>query len=82
MRSGVSLPIPWGVIGRAGAATAVMAAVVLQLPALGGATELALKAVTGAVVYAACVLALDTAGMRTLALRWLESRNLGVRGAA
>lgn len=82
MRSGVSLPIPWGVIGRAGAATAVMAAVVLQLPALGGAAELALKAVTGALVYAACVLALDTAGMRTLALRWLESRNLGVRGAA
>lgn len=82
MRSGVSLPIPWGVLVRAGAATAVMAAVVLQVPALGGAPELALKAAAGALVYAVCVLALDIAGVRTLALRWLEGRNPGFRGAA
>jgi O-antigen/teichoic acid export membrane protein len=82
MRLGVALPVPWGVLARVGAATAVMAAVVLQLPALGGALELGLKAALGALVYSVCVLALDAAGVRTQVLRWLEGHRLNAREAS
>jgi O-antigen/teichoic acid export membrane protein len=82
MGLGVRLPVPWGVLARAGVCTAAMAAAVLQVPAYGGVLELGLKAALGALVYSAGVLALDTAGVRTQALRWLESHRLSIREAS
>lgn len=69
MRGCLPLPIPWNALGRGGAATAAMALAVVQLPALGGFAELLLKAAVGALVYAACALALDAGGARTLILQ-------------
>jgi len=59
------LPLPLGEALRAGAASLVMAAVVLRLPALGGAAELALKAAGGALVYALAAYVLDVGDLRS-----------------
>ena len=67
------LPIPWGVLARAALGTAVMVAVVLAIPATGGAAELFAKAAVGALVYGLAVLALDAGGARTEASRLLKS---------
>ena len=59
------LPIPWTALGRAGLATAAMTAVVLRVPATGGAGELALKALAGVASYALSAFALDAGGVRS-----------------
>ena len=46
------LPLPWAEALKAGAASLVMAAVVMRVPAFGGAVELLAKAGVGALVYA------------------------------
>jgi O-antigen/teichoic acid export membrane protein len=73
MQGCLPLPVPWGVIAKVAAASALMAAVVAQLPALGGAAELALKAAVGGLVYLAAVLVLDPGGLRTEALRRISA---------
>lgn len=59
------LPLPLGEALRASAASLVMAAVVLRLPAFGGAAELTLKAAVGALVYALAAYGLDVGGLRS-----------------
>jgi O-antigen/teichoic acid export membrane protein len=59
------LPLPLGAAAKAAIASAVMGVVVSRLPSLGGALELGLKALTGAVVYAALAYALDIAELRS-----------------
>ena len=61
----LALPIPWTALGRAALATAAMTAVVLRLPAIGGAGELGLKALVGAAVYGLTAFALDAGGVRS-----------------
>ena len=61
----LALPIPWTALGRAALATAAMTIAVLRLPSMGGAAELALKAATGAAVYALAAFALDAGGVRS-----------------
>lgn len=68
-RRALPLPIPLDTLAKALAATGVMAVAVLAVPAVGGALELAAKAVVGAAVYAACALALDVAHVRAPASR-------------
>ncbi len=63
-RAVLALPIPWGAIGRAAAATAIMAAAVIALPSAGGFAELILKASVGAAVYASVAFCLDLCGVR------------------
>ena len=72
-RRSVRLPIPVETLLKAGAATAAMALAVLAVPAFGGLVELALKAVTGAIVYAAAALLLDVAGVRGVTTRFLKA---------
>ena len=76
-RFALPLPLPWRAFGMYGAATAVMAVVVLNLPPVGGFAELLLKAAVGALVYAAAVLALD-AKLRATAARLAPWRRLAV----
>ena len=64
-RAAVKLPLPWLEAGRGLLACAVMAVVVMRMPALGGMLELALKGVVGAVTYGATALLLDVAGCRS-----------------
>jgi O-antigen/teichoic acid export membrane protein len=64
-RRAIALPIPWSTILRAGAASAVMAAVVSLIPDFGGVLELALKAGAGGLVYGLVALALDAGGARS-----------------
>ena len=59
------MPIPFGELVRAGAASLVMAAVVVRLPALGGALELLAKAVAGALVYMAAAYVFDVGSLRS-----------------
>jgi O-antigen/teichoic acid export membrane protein len=63
-RRGCPLPIPWGVLAKAGVACVAMAAGVSLVPAFGGVLELALKAATGAAIYGVIVLGLDVGGLR------------------
>jgi len=63
-RRACPLPIPWGVLAKAGAACVAMAVAVSLLPSPGGVLELALKAGVGAAVYGAIVLGLDVGGLR------------------
>jgi len=67
------LPIPLATLAKALAATAVMAAAVVAVPAMGGLVELAAKALVGAVVYAAAALVLDVAHVRAPASRVLKA---------
>ena len=64
-RRAMPLPVPLDVVWRAGAGCAAMAIVVMQIPALGGILELALKAGVGGLVYGGVVLALDAGGLRS-----------------
>jgi O-antigen/teichoic acid export membrane protein len=64
-RRAIALPIPWDTVLRAGAASAVMAAVVSLIPDFGGIIELALKAGAGGLVYGLAALTLDAAGARS-----------------
>ncbi|OYX30517.1 MAG: polysaccharide biosynthesis protein [Caulobacterales bacterium 32-69-10] len=70
----LQLPIPWGAMAGAGAATAVMALVISVLPDLGGFAELFLKAGVGAVVYAAAIVAINPGGVRSHGLDLVRSR--------
>lgn len=65
------LPVPLDSLIRCGVATAAMALVVFQLPAVGGFLELMLDASVGVVVYAAAALTLNAAGVRDVAGRLL-----------
>jgi O-antigen/teichoic acid export membrane protein len=58
------LPLPLSQIARAAAATAIMGVAVAALPALGGVTELMLKAAAGALVYGAAAYVLNVADLR------------------
>ncbi len=73
-RGVIPLPVPWTTLGRCGLAAALMTAVVLRLPPLGGVAEVALKASTGALVYGATVLALNAGGLRRELLARLQPR--------
>lgn len=67
----IALPMPWGTLGKACFACAVMAVAVWLTPSWGGAFgALMLKAGVGAIVYAGLGLALNLAGCRA----WLEGR--------
>ncbi|WP_417492731.1 lipopolysaccharide biosynthesis protein [Maricaulis sp.] len=60
------LPLPWADWLKAAAATAVMAVVVMSLPAIESAWLMLLaQGVTGALVYIACALALNVADCRS-----------------
>ncbi|WP_419756609.1 polysaccharide biosynthesis C-terminal domain-containing protein [Brevundimonas sp.] len=61
-RRAIALPVPWDALARCGLASAVMAAMVLMLPPLGGLVELILDAGVGGLVYAGAALALNAAG--------------------
>ena len=65
----LALPVPWSVLAKAGAATALMALAVLLVPPVGGVVELGLKAGLGAAVYGACALAFDLAQLRSRGLK-------------
>jgi len=73
-RSVVAMPIPWTTMARCALASGAMAGAVVLLPASGGVPELALKAATGVVVYAAVALVLNAAGVRDLAVRLIAAR--------
>ena len=60
----IALPIPWGTVLKAGAATALMAAGVMVVPSFGGVAELAAKSLAGALIYAAAAYLLDAADLR------------------
>lgn len=70
-RKVMPLPISWDSLARCAVATALMAAVVSRLPAIGGFGELMLDASVGAAVYAAAALTINAAGVRDVALRLL-----------
>ena len=60
------LPLPWTDWLKAGAATAVMAVVVMSLPAIGSAWLMLLaQGLIGALVYIGCALALNVADCRS-----------------
>jgi O-antigen/teichoic acid export membrane protein len=63
-RGEIALPIPWTTLGKAGAATAIMAIVVSRLPGGGGLGELSFKSASGALIYALAALLLDAGGAR------------------
>ena len=63
-RRAIALPVPWSAVARCGAATAIMAAVVMAIPAYGGGMELFAKAAAGVVVYAVMAWFFDAAGVR------------------
>jgi len=65
---------PWVDFLRIGGACAAMAIAVRMIPAIGGLSELALKAAIGAAVYAAAALAFDVAGARVAAQQFVLSR--------
>ncbi len=77
MRRSLVLPVPWGTLARVAAASALMAAVILRLPALGGLPELLLKASVGGLVYTLAALALDAGGARSEGVKLLR----GLKGA-
>ena len=64
-RDFLALPIPWGTLARTVAAAAIMALVVIRLPALGGVAELALKSGVGAATYGLAAFLLDAGGARS-----------------
>jgi O-antigen/teichoic acid export membrane protein len=79
-RGPTALPVPWGTLLKALAATTVMALVVAALPALGGGLELLLKAGVGALVYGCAALALGAGDARQRLMSGL--RTIGRRGLA
>ena len=73
-RRAIALPVPWDALARCGLASAVMAAMVLMLPPLGGLVELILDAGVGGLVYAGAALALNAAGVRDVLKRLVQAR--------
>jgi len=71
------LPVPWMTLARAGLATALMAAAVIQVPDFGGALELFAKAAVGGAVYGLVAALLDVAGLRGRAMRFVAARRAG-----
>ncbi len=63
-RTCIALPIPWGTLARAGAATVLMGLAVSRVPAIGGIVELGAKSLIGALVYGGVSLAMNTGGLR------------------
>jgi O-antigen/teichoic acid export membrane protein len=79
-----AMPIPLAAIAKAAFASALMAAAVAALPALGGALELAIKASVGILAYGLAAYALDIGGLRSRAgdlTAMLRSR-IALRSAA
>lgn len=66
------LRLPLGDIAKVALSCLVMAGVTMHLPASGGWGELLSKASVGALVYGACLVALDVGGLRT----WARERLL------
>ncbi len=64
----LALPLPVGHIARVGAATALMATVVLSLHADQGIVGLALTALVGVLTYGGAAIALNILGARAAAL--------------
>lgn len=73
-RSAIALPIPWESLIRCGIAAGAMAAIVWQLPPIGGLAELIMDAGVGGIVYAAFALTLNAAGVRDVLVRVIASR--------
>jgi len=73
----LALPIPLTALARTGAASLVMALVVMRLPAVGGLLELGLKSSVGAAVYGALAIAMDIGGVRSRGLRALRTVRVG-----
>ncbi|MFT4934088.1 MAG: O-antigen/teichoic acid export membrane protein [Pseudoalteromonas distincta] len=73
------LPIPWLPLVQTLGATAVMALAVSRVPALGGWTELLLKATLGGLIFGAITFVLDTGALRSRGLTLL--RDLRARPA-
>ena len=71
-RSAVALPIPWLETGKALAACALMAAVLLRMPSGGGVVELAEKSLAGGLIYGLAALLLNIAGARSHLLKAFE----------
>jgi O-antigen/teichoic acid export membrane protein len=74
----MALPTPWLTLAQAAGASALMALVVIRLPALGGLPELALKAGLGGLTYGAVIYLLDAGSLRSRAshaLRTLRARS-------
>ncbi|MBN8553494.1 MAG: lipopolysaccharide biosynthesis protein [Caulobacterales bacterium] len=71
-RGAIGLPVPWDALLRCGLATAAMALVVSQVPALGGIQELIAKALVGALVYAVAAWILNAADVRGHGTRVLK----------
>lgn len=64
-RRSMALPLPFETLWKAGAAALAMAAVVMQVPAVGGLYELIAKAAVGAAAYGAVAFLLDAGGLRS-----------------
>jgi len=62
------LPIPWDPLIRCLIATGIMALAVGALPTIGGLPELMMDASIGGIVYAACALTMNAAGVRDILL--------------
>ncbi len=73
-RGVMPLPLPWRAALHALGATALMVAVVAQIPPMGGLPELALKASVGALTYGLAIAALDSGGLRSRGLALLRNR--------
>jgi O-antigen/teichoic acid export membrane protein len=76
-RTCLPLPVPWKAFGLILVATGIMSLAVVAVPAVGGLAELLLKAAAGGITYAAAVVVLNPANMRTEALNWLRARRGG-----
>ncbi|MFT4251822.1 MAG: lipopolysaccharide biosynthesis protein [Caulobacter sp.] len=63
-RRACALPIPWEALAKVGLSSALMAALVMALPSVGGLFELILKAGLGAATFAGAALLLDAGGAR------------------
>jgi O-antigen/teichoic acid export membrane protein len=74
----LALPLPWLTLAQAAAASALMAAVVVRIPAMGGLPELAAKAAAGGLVYGLAIYLVDAGRLRSragTALRGLRARS-------
>ena len=75
-RSCITLPIPWGALGRIMTATLVMTLMVQLVPASGGFLELCCKALVGVSTYGVAAFALDAAHLRQNLSRLLRTGRL------
>lgn len=70
------LSLPLGDVWRVALACAGMAAIVFLVPTFGGLIELALKAITGAIVYGSLALILNIGGIRDWTTAWWTMRSI------